>query len=147
VTSGQEDELTPARSEKEGSGHSRPKSQAVEWILAAVSGLLVLGAIVFLVVEALADVNGQPLLSVEVETVEAVGPGYRVAFTVRNTGEATAASVMVAGTLTASGQPDQRSEVTLDYVPAQSENHGGLFFERDPRGGDLHLRVLGYQEP
>ena len=68
-------------------------------------------------------------------------------FRARNTGRTTAAEVVVEGELEAESGSGEKSETTLDYVPAEGEQGGGLYFRQDPRRSRLRLRAQGYREP
>jgi len=127
--------------------HGGAAPALIEWVLAGVSAVLLFGVIGLFLFEALTNDGGGPVLFVKAEAAEDTGAGFRVPFTVQNTGDMTAAAVVVEATIVPPGQPEERAEATLDYVPAQSETNGGFFFEADPRGLDLQVRVLGYQEP
>lgn len=124
-----------------------PAPQILEWVLATLSAAVVLFMLGFLLVEGLSNTARTPVMSVVTAQPEAVGTGFEVPFQVRNEGEATAASVVVEAVIAAGEASEQRSEVTLDYVPAQSTTKGGFVFTDDPRGKPLQVRVLGYQDP
>ena len=121
--------------------------QAIEWIFAALSAALVLFMLGFLLVEGLTNAVQIPVLSIVAGQAEQMGAAFEVPFLVRNDGEATAASVLVEAVVSPGSPSEQRSEVTLDYVPARSTTEGGFVFTEDPRGLPLQVRVLGYQDP
>ena len=127
--------------------HANAVSQSIEWTLGLVSGALVLGVLVWLLVEGLAPSADTPILSITAGQPQPVGADFYVPFTVRNDSEATAASVVVEASLSPSTPSEQRSEVTLDYAPAMSEVKGSFVFTQDPRSAPLQLRVLGYRDP
>ena len=54
---------------------------------------------------------------------------------------------MVEGELEADTGKVETSETTIDYVPAEGEQRGGLYFRQDPRRLRLKLRAHGYREP
>ncbi len=64
-----------------------------------------------------------------------------------NSGNATAASLVVEGVLTRGGVAIESSVITVDYVAAGSERGAALFFSNDPRQGQLSVRAKGYIEP
>ena len=120
---------------------------ALEWVVAALGLLLVVGAVAFLAVDAVRGGDRPPDVVVRADTVVALeGGGWLVRFSARNRGRETAASVGIAGELRdAAGT--ETSRVTLDYLPGRSARTGGLFFRRDPRRAELRLRAEGYQAP
>jgi uncharacterized protein (TIGR02588 family) len=41
----------------------------------------------------------------------------------------------------------ERSEATIDFVPARSSRHGGLVFKNDPRRYRMEVRPVGFDRP
>ena len=125
-------------------GHDIPPA---EWAAAAMGLLIVLAALALLLVEAVRGSESPPHIRVSVLAVEAQEGGYLVRLHVTNRGGTTAAQLVVEGALTPREGETQRSQVTLDYVPARSMRGAGLFFKTDPNKGQLEVRAIGYQEP
>ncbi|MDP1618658.1 hypothetical protein [Phenylobacterium sp.] len=119
----------------------------LEWLVAALGALLVLFAVGSMAYFAMNHPEGPPQVSLEVTEIRSSGEGYLVSFEAKNTGRSTAAGIVVTGTLTSGGEPIEESEVTLDYLPQDSERRGGLFFREDPAAHDLDLRAQGYSKP
>jgi uncharacterized protein (TIGR02588 family) len=120
---------------------------AVEWVVAALGLLLVAASIGVLLYEAFAREDAPPAVVVEVDGVQPVEGGFLVLFHAANRGGRTAATLLVEGELRRGDETVERSEATIDYSPARSERHGGLFFTHDPAAFELRLRALGYAEP
>ena len=119
----------------------------LEWAAAALGLLAVLVLLAIIGREAVTgNERPVPVLRAEVERVAATPAGHVVEFRVRNLSEQTAAAVQVEGTIKG-GAEDKTSSATIDYVPGRSEAKGGLIFSSDPRGGNLELRVTGYEIP
>ena len=118
-----------------------------EWVVAAVGGILVLGAAGFMLWEALHDRATPPSLEVGVEAIHRSEAGYLVEFRIENRGRRTAAAVLVEGELQGDTGIVERAEATIDYVPAQASGRGGLFFTKDPSVFTLRLRPKGYSRP
>lgn len=118
-----------------------------EWVAAAVSTLLVLAVVGYLLYDAVARPRTPPSLRVAADTVLQADGLWLVRFRAANHGHQTAAAVTVEGELTRADSSVETSEAVLDYVPGRSERYGGLFFRHDPRAYRLELRALGYQEP
>lgn len=125
----------------------RDQTSPLEWVVAGVSTLLVLATVAFLLYDALGSPDLPPRITVEVDSVVAVGGSYLVEFRAHNAGQETAAGLVVEGAIHGDTGVVERSRVTVDYVPAQGTRKGGLFFTRDPRGGRLEIRPLGYGRP
>jgi len=126
---------------------SAPDTSAAEWIVAAVSALLVLGVIGFLLYEGVASPKKPPDVTIEVDSVQQAGPGFVALLRARNDGDNTAADVIIEGELMADGKPVEKSETMIDYVPAGGQQRAGLYFTRDPRSLELRLRAHGYRDP
>lgn len=124
-----------------------PTTSVSEWIVAIASAALVLALLGFLVYEGIRSPGTPPDVTIEVDSIQKAGPGYLVLFRARNTGRTTAAEVLVEGELEADSGKVERSETTIDYVPARGEQRGGLYFRGDPQGSRLRLRAHGYRDP
>ncbi len=72
------------------------------------------------------------------------GNAYYLPLTLTNDGDATAAQVMVEGSLD-TGDSEELSSTTFDFVPARSAVEGVLIFSQEPT--DVRLRVVSYQRP
>lgn len=118
-----------------------------EGIAAAVSTVLVLAVVSYLLYDAVARPQTPPAVTVQADTVLKAGGQWLVEFSARNQGHATAAGVTVEGALLEGGRAVETSAVVLDYVPGESVRRGGLFFRADPRAYRLELRAHGYQQP
>lgn len=114
---------------------------------AGVGLLLVLASLGFLFYEGIWGENSPPDIQVSASEITANGEDWLVAFAAANRGGETASAVRVVGELVQGGTVIERNEVTLDYVPADSEVRGGLYFTNDPQQGELRIRASGYQKP
>jgi uncharacterized protein (TIGR02588 family) len=68
-------------------------------------------------------------------------------FSVRNTGDATAAKLNLTVSLIIGKDVVETSETTFDYAPAKSVRHGGAFFVNDPSKHEVRIRAEGYSKP
>jgi uncharacterized protein (TIGR02588 family) len=118
-----------------------------EWVAAAVGLVLVLGAVGFIVYNALTAEPSVPAVTVEHVGTERSAGGYVVKFRARNSGPSTAASLTISGTLHDGSTEIEKSEVTLDYLPPRGERQGGLIFQTDPSEHELRLTAQGYVDP
>lgn len=118
-----------------------------EWVVGVVGLILVLGAIGFLVYQAVSSSGRPPDIVIEVSRIERVSTGYLVELVVRNRGDQTASGVDVEGTLERDGSVVESSRIRFPYVPASSTRKGGLYFTRDPSSFTFTARPVGYQNP
>ncbi len=119
----------------------------LQWVIAGASALLIVGVIGFTTYEALVATGSPPVVVVEVQHVEAVPGGYRVEIRAYNEGSITASGVSVEGELPQDSGPPEKSQTTIDYVPAKGYRHAGLFFKRDPRAKNFSVHATGYELP
>lgn len=132
---------------------SRPKTNQNDppplWerIIAFFGLLFVLSSLGFLLYEGLWGDHSPPDVIVEPKAIIDSGQDYLVRFKARNTGGKTAAEVKITGKLSRDGEQIEQTEATFDYIPAGSEQSGGLYFTNDPRGSTLELSVSGYRVP
>jgi len=137
--------MAEEKSENQKDNQGRPKVTPVwEWIIAAVGLILVVVAIGTTVYRAMTEESTPPKLEVVIDSISPNGDGYLVRFTVKNTGNQTAAAVAVEGKLK---DESETGTATLTYVPSNSERRGGIFFTKNPQQFDLQIRVTGYEEP
>ena len=121
-----------------------------EKAVGVIGMLLVLGILGFFIYQGFQP-DTPPEIVIETEQIVANGSGYLVQFRALNRGSATAASVLVVGTLSEAanptGEPVATSQMTFDYIPAYSTRQGGLFFQVNPEQYQLQIQVKGYLEP
>jgi uncharacterized protein (TIGR02588 family) len=118
-----------------------------EWVVGLIGLLLVCGTLGFMVSKAVTGSAAPPEIVVRAKGIVPVENGYLVQFIALNRGGQTAAEVVVRGELMDASKTLESREVTLQYVPANSEREGGVFFETDPRTLELVLRAHGYVKP
>ncbi|WP_300573406.1 TIGR02588 family protein [Phenylobacterium sp.] len=137
-----------SRDRDDGDDHEAAETTSpLEWLVAGVGALLVVFTVGYMVQFALTRPEGPPAVVLEVTGVSRASTGYLVSFTATNTGLSTGAGIVVTGELSSGGARIEASEMTLDYLPQDSERQGGLFFTQDPAAHELVLRAQGYAEP
>ncbi|WP_137387744.1 hypothetical protein [Rhodoligotrophos defluvii] len=136
-----------AREAQTGNGRNNPQPGAIEWATGAAAALAVLAVIGFLGYQAFSSQTAVPRLEAVVGQIQPMGHAFHVSFTMRNSGDATAAGVLVRGRLVDGAELIEEREVIFDYVPAHAERRGGFIFQNDPRTFALQLQPDGYSEP
>lgn len=127
----------------------RKRSQAIppEWITFAIASLVVAVLVGLVLFSWITQGDQPPILAVQPSAeVRAVSGQFYVPFTVTNTGGTTAESVQVIGEL----RLNNRSEVgeqQIDFLSRGEQEEGAFVFSRDPRQGELTLRVASYKTP
>lgn len=120
---------------------------AVEWVLAGLSAVLVLAVIGALLYEGLRGAGSPPEIVFEVDSVRVAPHGFLLEFQAVNSGESTAARLLIEGEVSTEAGVTERSEVTIDYLPAKSRRRAWLFFETDPSQHHLEIRQKGFDSP
>lgn len=65
---------------------------------------------------------------------------------IHNDGDRTAERVRIEASLQTPGAAE-RSETEVSFLPYRSHRRAWVTFTRDPSGGEIRIRVLGYEEP
>jgi uncharacterized protein (TIGR02588 family) len=71
---------------------------------------------------------------------------FYVPFIVTNTGGGTAEAVHLVGELRVNGRLEEAGDQEIDFL-SRGKEEGAFVFSRDPRQGDLRLRVASYKLP
>lgn len=120
----------------------------LEWIAAAIGLLLTLAMLGFIGWQAWRSTGEEfPAIKLQVQRIVPATDGWIVEIVALNLSAATAAAVQIEGELTDGEHLVATSQATLDYIPGNSEQRGGLFFREDPRAHVLKVRALGYAKP
>lgn len=119
----------------------------LEAAAACVGALLALGTIGIIVWDGITHADRPALITLRAEAVHAHESGYVVEIVALNSGDETAAGLLVEGSLRQGSEIIETSEMTLDYVARWSQRRGALYFSEDPRSYQLDLRAKGYAEP
>jgi uncharacterized protein (TIGR02588 family) len=123
--------------------HEEPRSTA-EWLSLIISLLILLG-IIGLVLAMWANSASAPAqFTLEPGDVRQANGLYYLPVTIANTGDETAAQVMLEGIVTA-GEDEEEATTTIDFLPGHAQAEAVLIFSHDP--SDAELRVVSYQKP
>ncbi len=123
------------------------RARRPEFVIGVLGIMLVAAFVGLLVFEAVAENEPLPRLQVSVRDVDDSAADYRVEVTVENSGDETAAGVLVTGTLTQNDKTIEEASATVSFVPAGSTRQAMLLFDRDPREYELDVRPLGFELP
>lgn len=118
-----------------------------EWVIAAIGLVLVVGAIGFVLYQAIWGSEVPPDVQIQIKSIQPVSSGYLVIFSIRNQSGATLEGVLVEAELKRGEEKIESSQTTIDFVPAHSNRKGGFFFRKNPHAYSLETRASGYQQP
>lgn len=119
-----------------------------EWVTFLIS-LSILALIVGLVLHIwFTQTDGPPILQVSnTEEIREVQGQFYVPFTVTNNGGETAESIQIIGEIKKNGEVEETGEQEIDFLSAGEKQEGAFIFSRDPRQGNLSVRVGSYKLP
>ncbi|MEJ7848001.1 MAG: hypothetical protein WKF92_07945 [Pyrinomonadaceae bacterium] len=118
-----------------------------EWLIAIAGLILIIGSVGTVLYRAVTGDSTPPDLTFHVNSIEQTSGGYVVKFSVTNSGNETAAGLMIEGTLKNGEETAETSTAALTYAPANSVRQGGLLFTKNPNNFKLQIRALGYEQP
>ncbi len=125
----------------------RPRPIPAEWITFAIAALIVAALVGLVVFSWLMQGDQPPVIAIQPSSEIRVEAGqFYVPFTVTNTGGATAESVQIIGELRLN-ERIETGEQQIDFLSKGEQGEGAFVFSRDPRQGDLSLRVASYKLP
>ena len=119
----------------------------LEWIVFAVSLVLVAGTVGFLAWDAVGGEDSPAAISVELGRPEPRDGAWAVPVTIRNPGDATAEGVEVEVMLEVPGAEPETAGFEAAFVPRRSQREGWVTFRSDPSRGRLSGRAVGYETP
>jgi uncharacterized protein (TIGR02588 family) len=123
------------------------KKNGLEWIVFAVSALLIAGVIAILGKEAMEGGQTPPSLRVEIGAPMSDNGSFRVPVKVQNLGDETAEQAVIEVELVQNGTVLESADLTIAYVPKRSVREGWVVFRRDPRCCTISSRAAAYAKP
>ncbi|MEH2266787.1 TIGR02588 family protein [Nostoc sp.] len=126
----------------------KPKRSIAEWVTFGISSLI-LAIIVSLVGYTwLNEKNQPPILSVtKKEIIREINGQFYVSFKVVNSGGDTAESVQIMAELLINGKVTETGEQQIDFLSSGESEEGAFIFSKNPRQGELNMRVGSYKLP
>lgn len=118
-----------------------------EWVISAVSAVLVLGTVGYVFYKAAAEPTTLPQIVIEVVEIEPGAGGYVVTFWAYNRGGLTAKDLGLEGQLVSDTGVVATRSTAITFLPGESRRKAGLFFPVDPRLYRLEVYPVGYDVP
>jgi len=119
----------------------------LEWICFAISLLLVISLLAYLIYSAVTTVESPALVELQLGPPEERGGKFVINVVAENRGNETAEGVYVEVLLKGNGK-EERGMFVIDRIPRKGKRRGVVTFETDPRlAVSLEARALGYAEP
>ncbi len=132
-------------SEKE---EKQPQRSPAEWTSFGIATSILAALVGLLLYNWVNQKDRPPILSVtpNTEIRQAQGQFY-VPFEITNTGGETAESVQIIAELRVNGEVEETGEQNIDFLSGGEKEEGAFIFSRNPREGELVLRVASYKLP
>ena len=122
------------------------KRNIVEWAVLLASLVAIAIVVGVLVLEGLTEsAPADPLVEVRQAEARSGALGWIVPGTVSNAGDQAAEAVVLEAEATVAGEPE-KSEVTIDYLPAGSQIEIAFGFRGQPEG-EVSIRLVSFQVP
>ena len=92
--------------------------------------------------------NNPPILTVEMRSqIRQINEQYYIPFTVTNSGGETAESVEIVAQLSLAGMIAEMGRQEFNFLSRQETRKGEFIFNRDPKEGELVIRVASFKLP
>lgn len=124
-----------------------PEIPLLEWVIGAIGLVIVAAAVGVLLYEAVAGDKSPPDMKLTVQSISQRQSGFLVKIRAENIGGEPAARVEIAAELMEKGRVVESSGTQFDHLPPHSAREAGLFFQRDPRLGEVRLQTRSYEDP
>jgi len=126
----------------------KPKRTLAERVTFGIATLILTAVVGLVVYNWLTQKDQPPVVSVTRQSGIRQAQGqYYVPFAIANTGGKTAESVQVVAELRIDGKVEETGEQQIDFLSGGETEEGAFVFSRDPRQGELRLRVASYKLP
>lgn len=131
-------------------GAAKPVQEAtpaLEWILGALGGLLLLASLAFLINRAVSGADEPGAVTIVADQITQTGEAWLVQFTVHNAGTQTLAELHVSARVFDGTSEIDNAQAVIDYLPGRSKRQGGFYLRNDPGAYRLELAPEGFQKP
>jgi uncharacterized protein (TIGR02588 family) len=119
----------------------------LEWLLGILGLALLVAGICYLTYQGLTNPSKPGAVVVTVLDVHPVGGAHVVKFSVRNDGGENLSHLHLIARLSDGDKEIESAQAFIDYLPARSEQRGGVYLRQDPRRYELRIDPMGYMEP
>lgn len=126
----------------------QPTRSPAEWTTFSIALLIVVVTVGLVIYKWVTQKNQPPIISISPSSEIRKAPGqFYVPFEIENTGGETAESVQVIAELRIDGEVEESGEQQIDFLASGETEKGAFVFSRDPRKGELVVRVASYKLP
>ncbi len=126
---------------------TRVQKNRLEWIVFALSLVLVAGTFGYLIREVLTTGESPPDVVAMLGEPRPGNGGFMVPVLVTNRGGQSAEAVQIAVTLELPAGATHESALHIAHVPREANRRGWVTFPADPRSGTLRVSGIAFQAP
>ena len=127
---------------------SKLEKNWLEWLIFAVSFLLVVGTLGYLIYDATLSSEIPPNIEIQLGETQAQGRNFLVPVVAINRGEQTAETVQIEVILEKNGKEEESADLEIQFLPRGAKRSGWVTFETDPRTVDnIKSRAVGFEKP
>lgn len=119
----------------------------LEWLLGMLGLALLVAGVCYLAYLGFANPPKPGAVIVTVLDIQPVNDAHVVKFSVRNDGGENLSHLHLIARLSDGGREIESAQAFIDYLPARSEQRGGVYLRNDPRRYILQIDPAGYMEP
>lgn len=119
----------------------------LEWLLGIVGLALLIAGVCYLTYQGLTNPSRPGAVVITVLDVQPVGEAHVVKFSVRNDGGENLSQLHLTARLSEGDREIESAPAFIDYLPAHSEQRGGVYLRHDPGRYSLRIDPAGYMEP
>lgn len=119
----------------------------LEWLLGLLGLALLVAGVGYLAYQAIRNPARPGAVVVTVLDVHPAGDAYVAKFSVRNEGRENLSQLHLTARLSDGDKEIESAQAFIDYLPARSEQRGGVYLRHDPRRFTLRIDPEGYVEP
>jgi uncharacterized protein (TIGR02588 family) len=141
--------MSQTNQDSDSSQQQRPPRSLAEWISFAIATCIVALLVGLVLYDWATQKNQPPVLSVNAKDGEMrqSQEQFYIPFEVTNTGGETAESVQIIAELRVNGKVEETGEQQIDFLSGGEKEEGAFIFSRNPRDGELVVRVSSYKLP
>jgi uncharacterized protein (TIGR02588 family) len=134
-----------ATQSEQSEGSERSLAENVSFAISLLLLSLLVGLVVY---EWISKKDQPPVLSVTTDSqVRQAGKQFYVPFTIANTGGETVESVEITAQLDLNGKVEDVGSQQIDFLSDGETSSGAFILDRNPKKGELIVRVTGYRLP
>lgn len=124
------------------------KKNSLEWAVFAVSLVLVVAVLGYLIYVGVNGGDRPPMIDVQLGAAERQGERYVIPVTVENSGDQVAENVTIEVELALPSGEMETGSIDIDFLPRESTRSGWVTFLSDPASAnEIVVRVPGYKQP